>query len=188
MLDADAPLTEPTEIRAGDTIKWRRSDLTGDYPASDGWALEYYFVNSAGQITITAATYSTDEFLVTLTAAITAAYTTGIYKWISKAVKGTEKYTDRQGTIEILADLEAATTGLETRSDTKIALDNVETIIKAVKKHSSYSLSGRTYVLKDIPDLLELRKKLTAEYKAELDKENRDRGIKTGNKIKYKFT
>ena len=188
MLDADAPTTEPSEIRSGDTIKWRREDLAGDYPASAGWSLIYYLVNSDGQEVITAAAYNTDAFLITITAAESAAYTSGTYKWTSKVVKSTEKYTDRRGTIEILPDLAAASSGLETRSDTKVALDNMNTIIKNVKKHNSYSIGGRAYSLRDLPELRKEKNALTAEYNRELRRERIKSGKKGGgNKVLTRY-
>ena len=47
----DIASKEPTQIRAGDTIKWKRS--VDDYKASDGWTLKYAFRGSAGTIDIT---------------------------------------------------------------------------------------------------------------------------------------
>lgn len=188
MDNADAPKTEPSEIRSGDTVKWLREDKSGDYPASEGWSLEYYLVNSAGQETITAAAYNTDGFLITLTAAESAAYTAGTYKWVSKFVKGAEKYTDRRGTIEILPDLEAADSGLETRSDTKVALDAINTIIKNIKKHNSYSIGGRSYSVRDLQELRKERNALQAEYNMELRKERIKSGKKGGgNKVLMRF-
>lgn len=179
MNDADSPLTEPAEIRSGDTIKWRRQDLTGKYPASDGWTLEYHLVNSGGQIEIIAATYQTDAFLITITAADSAAFTAGTYKWTSKVIKGDEKYSDRLGTIEILPDLEAADSGLETRSSTKIALDTMDSLIEKVKKHSSYSIGGRTYALKDLGELRKERNALMIDYQQELRVER----VKSGKRV-----
>jgi len=38
---ATIPTKEPLTIRAGDTIKWKRS--IDDYKASDGWTLKYAY-------------------------------------------------------------------------------------------------------------------------------------------------
>lgn len=184
MNDADSPLTEPSEIRSGDTIKWRREDLTGDYPASDGWSLEYHLVNTSGQIDIIAAAYQTDAFLITITAADSAAFAAGTYKWTSKVINGAEKYSDRLGTIEILPDLEAADSGLDTRSSTKVALDAHDDIIEKVKKHSSYSIAGRTYSLKDLTELREDRNALNIEYQRELREERQKSGKRGGTSVK----
>ena len=50
----DIASKEPTQIRAGDTIEWKRS--IDDYKASDGWTLKYAYFGM--EYPKTAATWS----------------------------------------------------------------------------------------------------------------------------------
>ena len=60
----DIASKEPTQIRAGDTIKWKQS--IDDYRASDGWTLSYSFRGTGGTIDITSTTEGLNIYLRTL--------------------------------------------------------------------------------------------------------------------------
>ena len=69
---AETPTKEPLEIRAGDTVTWKKS--VDDYRASDGWTLKYSLRGNGETIDITS-TASDDAHLVSETAATSAAWT-----------------------------------------------------------------------------------------------------------------
>lgn len=184
---ADIPKTEPTEIQAGDTIKWRREDLS-DYPASQGWSLNYNFVGQAGRFAVAAAADG-DKFAITIAAAISATYTAGIYQWVAKVSKGTESYTVDSGTCKVLPDLYAKTAALDGRSHAKKVLDSIEAVIegRATKDQMSYQIAGRQLSRTPIADLLTLRSRYKAEYSAELKAERIKNGLDTGGRILVRF-
>ena len=82
---AETPSKEPSEFRAGDSVKWQKS--IDDYKASAGWSLAYAFRGPGGVIDVTASA-SGDEHLVEITPTTSAAYTAGIYDVIGYVTKG----------------------------------------------------------------------------------------------------
>ena len=79
--------TEPLEFYSGETVKWKRTDLS-DYPAPT-WTLNYFLQKSGTKIDFASSQDgSTTGHLISLTPATTAAYTVGIYHWIVEARDG----------------------------------------------------------------------------------------------------
>src|SRR5688572_30164728 len=97
----EIPEEEPTEITAGDTIRWTR-DLT-DFPAS-AWTLTYYIYGRNGKQTIVA-TADGDEHSVSVSATDSQAYQPGDYTILGRAVKTSTGQTHEiyRGTLTILA-------------------------------------------------------------------------------------
>ena len=158
------PTTEPTEIRAGDSVKWTRS--LSDYPAST-WTLSYA-LRGPGEIDITASADG-DDHSVSELPATTAGWTEGIYNWVAKVTDGTDTYTIDEGTVEILEDLAAVTGAYDGRSHAKKVLDAIEAVIegRASQDQMSYTIAGRSLARTPIPDLLKLRDRYRAEYAQE---------------------
>ena len=90
---------EPEKVTAG--VTWKREKTFSDYSASE-WTLTYYLRKNGATATSFSATADGDTHLVTVAAATTAAYASGIYDFIGWAIKGTEKYEVFNAAIEIL--------------------------------------------------------------------------------------
>jgi len=90
------PEAVPATLRAGDTATWRRNPA--DYPASDGWSMDYILVTAAAQIAI-AASVAGNEFLVEVSPATTALWTAGRYAWRIHEEKGKTWFKRGKGTI-----------------------------------------------------------------------------------------
>ncbi len=135
------PSTEPTTLRAGDLLTWTKS--LSDYPANNGWSLVYTLINAASKITITAGASGAD-FLISVAAATTAAYTAGTYQVMGRVTKSTEIYTVFTGTIEILPNLAALTT-YDGRSHAKVMLAAIEAAYegKASTTQLEMEINGR---------------------------------------------
>ena len=73
---------EPEKVTAGVTWKWKKT--FSDYPASE-WTLTYYLRKNGATATSFNATADGDTHLVTVAAATTAAYASGIYDFIGWA-------------------------------------------------------------------------------------------------------
>ena len=183
---ADIPTTEPSQIRAGTTVKWDRNDLSADYPA-DTWTLNYYLINSAGKITITASANGL-YFRIAETAATSADYTVGKYEWIAEVNEGTNYHVADRGTIEILTDYSVAET-FDSRSDAQYVYEAITAVIKgrASQDQESYSIAGRALSKTPIPDLLLLRDKFKAEWETEKKTERINNGGDSRNRIKVRF-
>lgn len=125
------PTIEPAAIIAGDTTTWR--NVLADYPASAGWTLKYRLLAATGKIDIISSADS-DGHLITITATVSATWTAGCYsyqKYVEKGVAETlERYTLDSGLITISANLAAATTAQDTRSQTKRTLDAIDAVLE----------------------------------------------------------
>ena len=180
--------TEPSTIRAGDTLAWRREDLTGDYPASDSWVLAYRLVNAAGAIAITASA-SGDAFAVSVAAATTAGYTAGTYTWVATVTKAAERYTVDTGTVEVLANLAAASTA-DTRRAARKALDDADAALAAYGSKAylaEIEVSGRRQKFQTPGEFMAWRSRLQAEVAREVNAERLANGLASKNKLLVRF-
>ena len=169
----DIPDQEPTSIRSGDLISWRK-DLSADYPADAGWALLYTLTlqsNAATRLQVTAAATG-KTFLATLTAAQTAALPAGTYHLFGHVSKAIERYQVHASTIELTPNLAAVLTG-DLRSEIKKKLDAVEAVIlgKATLDQQAIQINGRSLTRYSMAEMLQLRDRLKADYQKELQAE-----------------
>lgn len=177
---------EPSEVRAGDTVKWKK--YIADYMPADGWTLYYAINNSSALIEITTSDNGDGYHLVNEAPATTDLWAAGVYKWQSYVSDGTDRYTIETGTIEILPDLTDAAT--DTRSIVKRTLDAIEAVIenRASIDQQSYTIAGRSLSRMSVEELLTLRDKYKSEYLQEIQSEKIARGLGTKNKILVRLT
>lgn len=137
------PTTEPTRVRAGDTVKWTRA-LSDYLPAT--WTLSYALRGLPGEIDITASDNGDDTHLVSVVPSITAAWKPGGYNWSAKVTDGSDVYTVDMGTIEVLEDLSAIAGSHDGRTHAKKTLDALEAVIyyRASRSDLSYSIAGKS--------------------------------------------
>jgi len=184
----DIPTTEPYKITAGETVKWTK-DLS-DYKPDDGWTLKYFLVRSGSQKSITATDNGDGTHLVTIAATDSAGYDTGIYHWQARVEKGSEKYNVDSGTLEVLPEFAAKSSGYDDRTHVKKVLDAIEAVIegRASKDEMGYTIAGRRLDRTPIADLLVLRDKYMGEYQNELIAERIANGDSSARKVKVRFT
>lgn len=151
----------PARIIAGDTAQWQKT--FSDYPASAGWALKYSLVKAGNKYDIDG-TAAGDDFLMTATAATTAAWAKGSYKYQARMTKGSEAHTVEQGNIEIVANYSTAAGGLDDRTHARKVLDAIEAVIenRATMDQQEYQIGDRMLKRTDLADLYKLR----SQYKA----------------------
>lgn len=128
----DIATNEPFELRAGVQWEWRREDLSGDFPASGGWALKYWFKKTGavpGNFSIDA-TASGAFFAVTVLAATTSAYVAGDYTWAAIVTKAAELRQIDTGRLKILPRYDQAA-NLDDRSHERKMLEAIEAVIQA---------------------------------------------------------
>jgi hypothetical protein len=150
------PTSEPTRVRAGDTLKWNRTD--SEHSPADGWALKYSLLKAGKQIEIKDAlvTSDGDTFKIVVPAATSADYLPGEYRWYAFVSKGAERFQVGEGVIEILPDAGAVqASGLDTRSQTKRILDAINALLegRASTDAQQYSIGSRQ-ITKMTPDEL----------------------------------
>jgi len=132
--------SEPQDLYSGDSKSW--SVTLSNYPASEGWALTYYFSQAGETPTPIPTTPVGDDYLVSLTPQLTGLMNPGKWSWVSRVAKGSELITVDRGSLKILPDpskpydsrshaekaLEAITATLEgrlTESVTEYTIDGV---------------------------------------------------------------
>lgn len=160
---ATVPSAEPSVFLAGDTLAFTISEP--DYPASAGWSLSYTLTNTAGKITFSSSA-SGDQHAVSVAATTTSGYTAGRYRWVARAVKGSETYTVRQGEIEIKPDPSGA--AYDTRSHARKTLDALEAWIEGHDMAvANYRVGDRQMQYIPIGELLTLRSRYQKEVRRE---------------------
>ena len=185
----DIPNKEPILIYKGETVVWKRTDLT-DY-AVGSYAMSWTArLESNGGTTFSATVTEVDDYYkFTLDNSATGGYTTGDYFWVLKVTQSSdsEELIIDSGKITV-KDNYFGSTG-DTRSHAKIMLDKIESILegRADADVSSYSIQGRSLSKISINELLQWRDYYKAEYQKEIAKFRRDNNEGSGRVIKVQF-
>lgn len=181
------PEIEPGILYAGDRWTWKRTDLT-DY--GTGYTLTYELTlhGGASPITLTA-TLSSDEYLIEIAAAITAAYTAGYYNWVALITRDSdsERIKLGYGTLEVKADPAVSTS--DPRSHARIVYDAITAVLesRATKDQESYTINGRSLSRTPVADLLVLKDQYKREVDKELKAEKIAQGLKSGSQIRVRM-
>ena len=142
------PETEPLEFYSGETVKWKRTDLS-DYQAPT-WTLYYTLQKTGTRIQFNSSQDgSTASHLISLTPATTGGYTVGLYHWVVEARDGTDVYVVDEGYLEIKTDFAEQSSGYDDRSVAKKMVDAYESlfsnqITNSTLEQLSYSIAGRS--------------------------------------------
>ncbi len=180
-------MAEPSFFVAGDTVEWTRTG--GDYPAT-AWTLTYYFVNPAADFSVEADADG-QNYTVSIPAATSEDYEPGWYDWTAVVTGGdSERYVVDRGRLQVRHDPSTGDgTGVDTRSEVKIALDAIEAVLagRATRDQESYAIAGRQLSRTPIADLIVLRNHYKREYVRELKEKRIAEGLDGGGKIKIRF-
>lgn len=169
-MSAPTLTTEPASIRAGDTASWLLS--LSDYPAGQGWFIQYDMVNATGRITLTS-TAEGDSHRITRTPDQTGAYAPGTYAWQKRVKNATESHTIGTGSIDILPDL-AVMVALDTRTHAQKTLAAIEAWIESHDPGvAEYEIAGRRMKYIAMADLLKLRNQYAIEVRRQSGKTGR---------------
>lgn len=185
----DIPVTEPAALRAGDTWKWNRQDLT-DYPATL-WDLKYAFKSAAAHVEITAAADGAN-FAVVVSSTVTATYAAGEYSWVAFVEligsSPVERYQVDQGRFTILPTF-ANAAALDDRTHARKVLDAIKAVLegRASKDQEEYTISDRSLKRTPIPDLLKLRQLYEREVASEAAAERLANGQSPRNRLMVRF-
>jgi len=169
----DIPLVEPTEVTAGDTIQWRREDLTEHYPAST-WTLTYYAYGLPGKFNVVA-TADGDEFAIEVTATASQAWQEGDYTVKGYVTKDAQRFEVYSGRLTVAANPVAIPEQFDDRSFAKKSLDAIESMLagRAGRADRSYQIAGRSLEHFSLKELQDARARFKAEVAAENGTSNR---------------
>lgn len=120
-----ATATEPTSLRSGDSASWSRT--VEDYGPGAGWTLSYALVprTAAGVKHSVIGVANGDGWDLTLSAADTAALSSGPYTLVGVVTKGSDRRTIYSGACEVLPDLMQAS-AIDTRSDAQKIIESID--------------------------------------------------------------
>ena len=182
------PTKEPTEITAGNLIKWTIVE-DSNFPIADSWVLSYAFVMQGHKFNITATDNGDQTHLATITAADSAQIPVGTYKWQSYITLSAERYDVDTGVLIVHPNFATLDGGHDGRSHWQVVLDNVEAVIqgRATKDQSSYTISGRQLSRTPVADLIMLYNKAKSAVVAEKRAEDIANGLGNSGRILTRF-
>ncbi len=117
--------TEPVEVRAGETWRWRIA--LAQYPAP-ARTLTYKAINASGAFSLIA-TADGSAHLIDVPIATTEDIAAGRYDWIAQVTDGTDLLGIRAGSILVLPDL-ASATSYDGRSQARRILEAIDAMIE----------------------------------------------------------
>jgi hypothetical protein len=182
---AEPKAYEPEKLTAGVTWKWKKT--ISDYPASE-WALTYYLRKDGATATSFSAAADGDSYLVTVAAATTAAYASGIYDFIGWVIKGTEKFEIFNSMIEVLPN-PTNSSAYDPRSHARRVTELLEAAMEGRVPNGmeSYSIGGRSINKIPLSQLRELWEKYKQDVVMEEQAERLVNGRRSGKNIGVRF-
>lgn len=176
-------MATPSKINVGLNADWFVE--APDYPAVDGWTIEYSLVNAANQETFSSSNVD-GRHKVALSAATTSGFTAGEYFFQAVAKKGSDAYLVETGNLVIEPAFDAARDG---RPHCKKVLDAIEALLegKVVKDVARYIIGSRRLDHYTIPELLQLRDRYKAEWVSWQKAEKIRQGLGGGGNILVRF-
>lgn len=147
---------EPLSLAAGDSAQWERS--IPEFPPSAGWTLRYYLaLPSVAPVVVEAIPdTATETYRVDLTAATTAAWTPGPYRWKALVSKAGERHQIGEGVLQVQPD---PTQAHDPRSHDERALDAITAVLEGRLGESiaEYTVGGTPVKHMDHSTLLRLQ-------------------------------
>jgi len=180
-------MPEPTKFTAGDTVTFNR--VHSDYCPADGWALAYTLAGQGGIIKQRQGVPVDDGFDFEFTADDTAGLARGSYRLVGRVTRGTQAHTIYNGELEVLQNIFAAETAVDTRHRLEKRLEAINAVIdgRASTDQQYLAIGGRTLQRMPYAELKELRNDTRLELKAVRNREGMARGLPNQNLIKARF-
>lgn len=177
---------EPKSIQIGLNAQWKiyREDYL---PAS--YVLWIYLLKNDKQISIEGSDYGDNHHFFEVTAAVSALWEEGEYKFQYVAISGSDKWPCGEGSIEITPSFILKTGGHDTRTYNEKVLKAIQNSILRIasKTESEYSINGKSlkrFTLKELREEENIYIDKVAKEKAKAEKTN---GRNNGKKILVRF-
>jgi hypothetical protein len=170
------PNFEPSIIVAGDSVSWTKS--VQDYPATDGWTLNYSFQRLGSTATPISIEADPDGagYSVALDNSDTANYVAGNYIWTAFVDDGdTERHRVATGTLTILANPAAALGS--THASRTLALIDLAIEGRVPRGLTEFSIQGQQITKIAIADLVKLRSIYAEWVRNEVAQDRINRGL-----------
>ena len=190
----NAPTTEPTEIVAGNFARWRRTDLSADYPPTT-YQLSYECraegAQAGRQIALVAAEDGGD-YLIQIASATSVDYIVGTYHWFAYITRlsDSERVQVDCGTFKVTPNRED-----DASDPASFARRMVNQIEDAIEKRAdnfqldtlAYSLGTETSATRDPAQLLIWRTKFRGEIRRINQRNNAKKGRRPSNYVQVSF-
>ena len=187
---AESPIIEPERFVLGDYVRWRRTDLSDDYP-NTAYTMTYVARVAAGGSTefqIVGTSYDND-FLFTVSSATSAGYTAGFYHWQLECLRNSDnnRIVIDRGTWDVVVDLD--NNGSDPRTHAEIMVAKIEGLLsgKGDADVANYSIAGRSLTKLTFDELLKARDFYRAETHKELMEDRIRQGRASGSTVKVRF-
>jgi len=184
---AEIPTIEPVSFYAGDSVRWKRS--LGEFPASQGWTLNYVLVKEGTPPISITAQADGDDHLVLIAPTVSTQYAPGSYRWQASVSKGTDRFTIDKGTVEINADFATQTTGFDARSHVQRMVDALRARLekRATKDQMEMMVGGEKLALIPMHRVRELLSFYETQLEIERKAERIAKGLGGGGNILTRF-
>jgi hypothetical protein len=164
------PVGEPLSLQIGTTWSWKRPEST-DFPVADSWVYTYYLLGLTSNNFVATNSIATHDFSVTVTAATTAGYSAGVYRWELRASLSGAVYVVDTGSFDVTENA-AVTAATDHRSANAIKLQRIDDEILARitgdgSANDSYTIGTRQLSKLPMSDLRHMR----AVYAAAVERE-----------------
>ena len=150
----DVPSIEPVEFYAGDTISWTRR--MSSFPADQGWALAYRFVNKDISRAVQQADITPDgsQFLIQIPADETAALLPATYQLIGYVTDGTDRYIVADATVRVREDPAVDGEPFDFRTQNERVLESINALIEGREDVEEHAIDGRQLRQMKMDDLI----------------------------------
>jgi len=175
---------EPLEITAGDTVEWTRT--LSDYPADDGWTLNYALRGPA-KVDLTSEADGSSHKTTITSIAITVA---GTYYVQGYVTKDSERHTVYTGRIKVNPNLAGETEATyDGRCHAQRVIDAIEAVIegRAAKDQLEMQIDGRRISKTPFEELIRIRQQYRLELATITNKEKRKQGRGVGRTVKFRL-
>lgn len=138
----DVMTDPPRAFVAGSTLQFRVN--VSDYPAPN-WSAMFALITTDNAETFAGTNYGDGQHLFTLTPT-QSDIPARLYRYQINVTDGTDRHTVRAGSIEVVANYEAVTGGLDDRSHAARIFDAINHLLegKAKSDESSLAVGGRS--------------------------------------------
>jgi hypothetical protein len=183
---AALPTSEPTRIRAGETLAFTKS--LADYAANDSpaWVLTYSFRAKPGDAIDFSSTASGADHLINVAFTTTALWAAGTYYGVGMVSNGVECYTVWEGQLVVYPNLAEQDEDFDPRTQAKRTLDNINATIEGRASSTILNSEVEGIKLERIPisELLLLKDR----YEVIVANEERAAGIRRNRTVFATFT
>lgn len=178
----------PSDFAIGESLSWKKT--YSDYPADDGWTLNYYF-RGVGEGFDVEADAEGSSFIVTVPKTLTENMSVGRYSFQAFVAKGDEVIEVDAGEVSVFPSLSALTpsTSYDGRSQNEKILEAIDAALegKATKDQLDYSIGDRQLRRYDINEMLKMRQTFQKLVNEEKLRERRKKGLGIGKTFYTRF-